>query len=103
MTQARKGRTVDTTALTAGELLHIYFAFWGVPSRRGFTAMLVIVDAKTKNHWLFFTASNKYPLHTVCWLFVTLRRDKRNLAWIRVDEYVALIGSAPFCRYICDD
>jgi hypothetical protein len=63
MTHIHKGKTIDTGSLSQGTLLHIDFAFLGVPSRRGFTAMLVIIDAKTRKLWVFCTASKKPPLH----------------------------------------
>ena len=43
-----KGKTINTEALHPGELLHIDFGFWDIPSHRGFTSMLLIIDAKTR-------------------------------------------------------
>jgi hypothetical protein len=43
--QFKKGKTVTTDRLKPGELLHMDFAFWNIVSRRGFTAVLTIVDA----------------------------------------------------------
>jgi hypothetical protein len=79
-------------------LLHIDFAFWDVPSRRGFTTMLVIIDNKTSKLWVFCTASNTIPLHILRWFFSNLRRER-----VQVDKDGALIGSSAFCHYILDE
>jgi hypothetical protein len=71
MTQVRKGKTVDTSTLQPGELLHIDFAFWDVLSHRGFNAALMIIDTNTRFLWLFCTASKKLPVH-IHWSSVVL-------------------------------
>lgn len=43
-----KGKTTDTTNLAPGVLLYIDFTSWDIPSRCGFTSILIIVDAKTR-------------------------------------------------------
>jgi hypothetical protein len=102
MTQVPKGKIVDTGSLSQGELLHIDFAFWYISSRRGFTSMLVIIDAKTRKLWVFCTAIKKPPLHILRWLFSSLLREKRNLSRTLVDKDGLLIGSSALCRYIRD-
>jgi hypothetical protein len=36
-----------------GEMLHLDFSFWNVTSIRGFTSLLSIIDAKTRQLWNF--------------------------------------------------
>jgi hypothetical protein len=59
MTYAIKGKTCDTDSLVPGELLHMEFSFWDIPSHRSFTATLVIIDAKTRQLWIFCTSSKR--------------------------------------------
>jgi hypothetical protein len=75
MAQVRKWKTVDTSYLFPGELLHIDFAFWDLISRHGFSAMRVAIYANTCKLWLFCTASKKAPLHILRWIFSNLRRE----------------------------
>jgi hypothetical protein len=56
-----KGPTTNTDKLSPGQLLHIDFGFWDIVSHRGFSSMLLIIDAKTRMLWLFCT-SNKAPI-----------------------------------------
>jgi hypothetical protein len=79
------------------------FAFWDVVSHCGFTAMLTIIDAKTRTLWLFFTSSKKPPIHIVRWFFTQLRREQRTLATVRVDEDGSLDRSSLFCAFIRDE
>jgi hypothetical protein len=102
LNQVRKGKTVDTPPLSPGDLLHIDFAFWYVTSHRGFTAILMVVDAKTRMLWLFCKSIKKPPLHILRWLFSNLRREKRVLTHIHVDEDGALARTYAFCFFIRD-
>jgi len=54
-----KGKTLSTDHLTPGELLHIDYSFWDLPSIRGFTSMLLIIDAKTRMLWLFCSRTKR--------------------------------------------
>jgi hypothetical protein len=82
MTQVRKGKTVDTSSFATGELFHIDFEFWDTLSRRGFTVMIITIDAKTRNLWLFCTTSKKPPIHILRWFFSNLRCEGRTLVRI---------------------
>jgi hypothetical protein len=66
-------KTVSTDTLKPGKLLHMDFAFWDIFSRHMFTAMLTIVDAKTRMLWIFCTPRKNPPLHILKWLFPNLR------------------------------
>ena len=43
-----KGKTVDSTNLQPGELIHINFDLYSVTSIRGFISTLVVVFEKTR-------------------------------------------------------
>jgi hypothetical protein len=51
-----------------------------------FTAVSTTIYAKTRMLWLFFTSSKKPPIHILRWFSANLRREKRTLENIRVDE-----------------
>jgi hypothetical protein len=99
----RKGNTASTDNIKPGELLHMDFAFWYITSRRMFTSVLAIIDAKKRMLWLFCTSSKKPPIHILRWFFANLRREKRTLANIHVDENGALASSAAFATYLRDE
>jgi hypothetical protein len=101
--QFRKGKTASTDNLKPGELLHMDLAFWHSISDRMLTAVLNIIDAKTRMLWLFCTSSKKPPIHILRWFFTNLRREKRTLANICVDEDGALAGSTAFATYLRDE
>jgi hypothetical protein len=79
------------------------FAFWDIPSRRMNTAVLAIIDSKTRMLWLFCTSSKNPPIHILRWFFATLCCEKRTLVNIRIYEDGALAGSAAFETYIHDE
>jgi hypothetical protein len=85
MTQSRKGKTMDTESLGLAERLHIDFVFWYIVSRRGFHAILMVIDANSRTLWLFYTASKKPPLHILWWFFANLRRENRVLSRIHAN------------------
>jgi hypothetical protein len=103
MTREIKGKTYDTAALAPGALLHMDFAFWDVVSHRGFTAMLTIIDAKTRTLWLFCTSRKKPLIHIVRWFFTQLRLKQRTLATVRVDKDGSLARSSLFCAFTRDE
>jgi len=98
-----KGKTINTEALHPGELLHIDFGFWDIPSHRGFTSMLLIIDAKTRMLWLFCSSTKRAPLSTLRYFFSILQREKRPAKTIRVDEDGALARNYEFTQLLIDD
>ena len=60
-----RGPTMSTEFLRPGELIHMDFYFMNVTSIRGFTCVLNIVDAKTRNKWEFGTPNKPPPIDTV--------------------------------------
>ena len=65
MTTSPKVKTVGTTNLQPGELIHMDFAFYNVTSIRGLTSMLTVLCEKTKMIWIFPTAFKHYPVRII--------------------------------------
>jgi hypothetical protein len=101
--QFQKGNTSSTDKLKPGELLHIDFTFWDIPSHHMFTAFLTIIDAKERMVCIFCTSSKKLPIHILRWLFTNLIREKRTLESICLDEDGAHDGSKTFATYLHDE
>ncbi len=95
-----KGRTLDTSTLPRGALLHIDFAFWDVTSLRGFTSMLCIIDAQTRMLWVFCTASKGPPIHIIDYLLDMLLKDNCQPSTIRVDEEGSLARCTDFTKFL---
>jgi hypothetical protein len=53
--------TTSTDNLSPGQLLQIDFGFWDLLSHRGFSSMLLIIDAETCMLWLFLLLTNVLP------------------------------------------
>ena len=62
MTYPPKGKTVDTTNIQPGEIIHMDFSFFNVNSIQGFTSMLTAVYEKTIMLWIFPTVPKIYPV-----------------------------------------
>ena len=76
MTTSPKGKTVDTTNLQPGELIHINCAFYKVTSVRGFTSIITVVCEKTIIIWVFPTASKRSPVQIIYFVLPTLKIEK---------------------------
>ena len=61
------GKVVDTNDYSPGQLIHMDFTFYEIVSIRGFTSILVIVDAKTRKVWAFVHHQN--VLHYILYVF----------------------------------
>jgi len=95
-----KGKTIDTNHIEPGELLHIDFSFWDTQSHRGFTTMLLIIDAKTRMLWLFCSSSKRAPIQTLEYFFRLLHLDNKPPKTIRVDEDGALARNFEFNKLL---
>ena len=72
MTNFNKGKTVNTSNLQPGELIHMDFDFYNVTYIHGFISMLTVVCANTRMLWVLPTASKRAPVHIVCFIMTTL-------------------------------
>jgi hypothetical protein len=101
--QLSKGNTVSTGHLHSEESLHMDFAFLNIVSRHRLLAVLEIVDACSRFLWVFLTSSKKLPIHILHWFIANLRREKRLLTNICVNEDGALARSTVFTTFIHDE
>lgn len=83
-----------------GQLLHIDFSFWNIPSIRGFTSLLSIIDGKDCMLWNFPTTSKRAPLSILDFFFTMLERDGVTIQAICVDEDGALANSSEFSDFL---
>ncbi len=95
-----KGQTTSTNHLTPGQLLHLDFGFWDLTSHRGFSSMLLIIDAKTRMLWLFCTSNKRAPIKILSYFFSIMKRENKIIKTIRVDEDGALARSFEFTELL---
>ena len=97
MTAISKGHTTSTHDLQLGELLNIDFFFMGTVSVRGFSAILLIVDAKSHNLWKFSTPGKRPPVATLRFVLTQLKVAGRPTMKVRSN----LGGELARCSEIC--
>ena len=94
------GGVIDTSKFLPGQLLHIDFSFYEITSIRGFTCVLIIVDALTRKVWAFCTPNKRPPLDIMRFFLQQMKRDKKNPQFIRCDEGGEVIRSEDFCEML---
>ena len=97
LTKLRRGPPVDTTQLPVGSRFHIDFTFFNKTSLRGFTSVLVIVEATERYLWFFPCRHKSAPLDLCLFFFSSLRRQGLPVINLRSDEDGALVGNTEFC------
>jgi len=93
-THPPKANTSSCQLTKRGQLLHIDFLFWTVPSIRGFTSLLSIIDGKDHMLWTFPTANKRPPLAILDYFFSILDKHTITICNVRVDEDGALANSS---------
>ena len=82
--------------------MHIDF-FMDIVSIRGFSAVLIVVDAKTRQLWKFCTPG-KHPLLEISLFFLTqLKTAGRSVQTNRTDLGGELAKSSEVCKLLHDD
>ena len=95
-----RGITMSTEFLRPGELIHMDFYFMNVTSIRGFTCVLNIVDAKTRNKWEFGTPNKRPPIDTVDYFLTQCKMEGRPVMRIRMDRGGEISRSAEMCNML---
>ena len=95
-----KGGTVDTSTLQPGQMFHIDFVFFDKISIRGFSAVLIIVDARTRKLWVFCTPSKRPPIDIMRFFLRQIQKDGKQVQFIRSDEGGEVIKSEDFCQML---
>ena len=94
------GVTMNTAHLRPGQLIHMDFYFINRTSIRGFTSVLLILDARTRKMWQFPTQQKRPPLDIVTFFLTQLQRMGRAVQHIRTDCGGELAGSSEFCALV---
>ncbi len=75
MTRIPRGPLADPTELPVGTMFHIDYCFFNVPSIRGFTAALIIVERTSRYLWIFPSRSKRAPIDLCLYFFNQLQRQ----------------------------
>lgn len=95
-----KAKTTSYVLTRRGQLLHIDFWFWSIPSIQGFTSLLSIIDGKDRMLWTFPTANKRPPLAILDYFFAILEKHNIPVCNVRVDEDGALANSSEFTDFL---
>ena len=91
---------MDWTTYSAGECIHMDFAFLSIVSVRGFTAFLSVKDAATNYTWTFLTRNKRPPLDIVQFFIRVLKKKHKIIRYLRVDEDGSLANCTEFCALL---
>ena len=78
------------------------FYFVNVISIRAFTAVLMILDAKTRKMWQLSTPQKRPPLDIITYFLTQLFRSGRSTQHVRTDCGGELARSSEFCALLKD-
>ena len=67
-----KVKTVKTSKLQPGELIHTEFDFYNVTTICGLTSMITVVCANTRMLWVLPTVTKKTPFRIIQFILTTL-------------------------------
>ena len=76
------------------------FYFINVISIRGFSSVLNIVDARTRNKWEFGTSSKCPPLKIIDYFLTQCKLEDRQVLRIHTDRGGELAGSSEICALL---
>ena len=93
-----RGPTVYTTELPVGTRWYLGFTFFNVMSIRGFTSVLIIVEATTHYLWFFPCRHKNAPIDLCLFFFNHLKRQNLPVCSLHSDKDGALIGNKEFCE-----
>ena len=82
--------------------LFIDFIFCNVTNIRGFTLVLDVICASTKYSFAFLTRSKQVLTKILTCLFSILKKEGKEVRFVRVDEGKELTRSREFCKFVVD-
>ena len=85
------------------EFVQMEFAFYNVTSIRGFTSIITLVRENNRILWVFPTVSKRLPIRIICFILITILKEKHPCKCIRVDEDSALEKSTDVTNLLVDE
>ena len=86
MTTLPKGKTIGTTNLQLGELIHMEFDLYNGTSFQVYTSMSTVVYANTIILWIFPTVSKGAQVLTIFFILTTLNNEQHPCIRKRVNK-----------------
>ena len=98
-----KGKTIDTSDLEPGNMLHMDIMFFDITSCSGFNSSLNIIDAKFRKLWGFLSSAKRTPLRTIKCFLHAIQKEGKTVIEIRIDDEGAISRSAEFTSMMIDE
>jgi hypothetical protein len=99
-----RGNLQVLTFLPIGARIQMDFGFYKIPSIRGFTCFLVIVESRTSHRWAYCRRSKHPPIELCLWFIRMIRRLLGfSIAVVRTDGGGELWGSNDFRRRLFEE
>ena len=89
ITTIPKGKTVDTTHLKPGEIIHMDLTLYIVTSIQGFTSMNTAVCVKNIMIWVFPITPKHAPDRIILFILIKFQNEKHPYKLVRVDADIA--------------
>ena len=103
MTTYPKGKSVETTNLQPGELIHMEFVSYNVTSLRVFPYIITVVCTKTTMLWISPTEYKLDPFSIIIFILTTFNNEQHPCKCVRVDEDVTLENSTDVTNSLVDE
>jgi hypothetical protein len=99
-----RGRIQPLLFLPLGARLQMDFGFYKIPSIRGFTCFLVIVESRSTTRWAYLRRSKHPPIELCLWFIRMARRVLGfSVTIVRTDGGGELWGSAAFRKRLFEE
>jgi hypothetical protein len=99
-----RGRIQPLLFLPLGARLQMDFGFYKIPSIRGFTCFLVVVESRSSNRWVYLRRSKHPPIELCLWFIRMTRRVLGfSVTMVRTDGGGELWGSKDFRRRLFEE
>jgi hypothetical protein len=103
-TTLSRGRIQPLLFLPLGARLQMDFGFYKIPSIRGFTCFLVVVESRSSNRWVYLRRSKHPPVELCLWFISMVRRVLGfSVTMVRTDGGGELWGSKDFRRRLFEE